>query len=714
MAIGRRDTSKYGQGLVEMFRQAEAEITQHMAGQLARGMGRSDWAESKLREVGSLRRFMETLIRRLDAPTQNAVTTAILRASQTGRRAALAEAQAFVREPGAAGPLSPRQRNTAGILADLQAGLGQNTAPGFDRTARLAAELTDKIGAAQGTVLRTTVDKYRQIIGETTAQVTLGVKTQRQAATAAWGKLMGSGLTGFQDSRGRNWSLDSYVDMATRTTLVQASVQSHLDQLAGLDIHLVQVSNSPQECYLCRPWEGKVLDTRDGQSGPHTVTVQHGIHDREVTVRVAGSVSEARSAGLFHPNCRHSLAAFIPGVSTMLTNTADPQGEKDRDKLRALERQARQDKLRLAGAIDPEERRAAQARVKASGQAIAGHVKATGLQRQRGREAVHQGFGPPPAAPPPPPPPPPRPRPPTPPAPAPAPVQPSTRPVTPGTIGTPTGPSTVITPSHAGYTNEVFRPRAIPGYTPDRHQIAAARTNLGIVSHDAPNTRRTARTSRAALEYTAELTPRSSLRLQGVWHPGPGTDEYRVARDPTALAFYTPWDTSAKPFRQGCVVMNPDVYNDANDYGRDEMEWMVRQRQLGRQTQKVPPPPGVQAQVRTAIHEYGHHILERARGGDPWASWSADDIETAFEGWTRELGIAGPRAIGNRVHFDEVTAWIKANQSAIALRVSGYGTTNMHEFTAESFAYYAMWGDACPPYVVQYVETMIKLAEGLS
>ena len=87
----------------------------------------------------------------------------------------------------------------------------------------------------------------------------------------------------------------------------------------------------------CRPFEGKVLSISGGTTGR--------LSDGTV---VEASLAEARRAGLHHPNCRHSLSAFLPGVTEAPTRTADPDGDKLRQRQRAYERRIREWKRRVA------------------------------------------------------------------------------------------------------------------------------------------------------------------------------------------------------------------------------------------------------------------------------------------------------------------------------------------------------------------------------
>jgi hypothetical protein len=213
--------------------------------------------------------------------------------------------------------------------------------------------------------------------------------TRLQQAQRAWSQLLDKGITGYTDISGRRWSLESYVEMATRSRLADTAVNAHLDRLATAGLDLVIVSDAPGECKLCRPLEAKILSR--GIGGARTVQMEHATtDDRMVSVRVWGSVGEARAAGLMHPGCRHSLAAYLPGLTKVPTKTADPQGDAARQRLRALERHVRAWKLRADAALTPEAGRAASARVRAYQDLIRDHTSKTGLIRQPKRELIGQ------------------------------------------------------------------------------------------------------------------------------------------------------------------------------------------------------------------------------------------------------------------------------------------------------------------------------------
>jgi hypothetical protein len=358
--------------LTDLYGSAAERIAASMAQQLRAGINRPDWAGDKLGSINDLRNAVAQIVRGLDGATGPAVEQALTLAFARGGKAALDELAK-------AGFLTPEQLYAIRLAT-----------PGAEAVARLTFSLVSTLRGTHVQILRWALDTYREVIARTTPDILLGTKTRLRGAQTAWEQLLGQGVTGFVDKSGRRWQLASYVEMATRTATAQAAVQAHLDRLGDAGIDLVIVSNAPQECKRCRPWEGKVL-ARNGPGGERTVELPHAIHDtRTVTVDVAGSVEEAVAAGLMHPNCRHSLSAYLAGVTKSPTDTEDPEGDEARQKLRALERDVRKAKTQAAAVIDPAARPTFEAAVRAKQAEIRDHIAnaPTDLFRQPQREQI--------------------------------------------------------------------------------------------------------------------------------------------------------------------------------------------------------------------------------------------------------------------------------------------------------------------------------------
>ncbi|MFI7315151.1 phage minor capsid protein [Streptomyces hygroscopicus] len=353
--------------VADLYEAAEGVLIERIRRALAEGIDSPLWVELKLAAVGNLQAAIEEVIAVLQADANGAIRQAVAEAYDRGQQAAVVELGAV-----ATGPA-------------LAAAEALPTAPAVDRLARAAIADT---GPVYLRILRTTMDAYRQVITRAAAAPLLGAQTRRQAAQVALDQFANRGITGFIDRSGRAWDMRSYVEMAMRSVVGRAAVQAHSDRLGAAGVDLVIVSQAPEECPLCRPWERKVL-ARVGAPGARTVRVQHGTVDgRMMAVRLAGSLPEARAAGLMHPNCRHSVSAYLPGVSRVPEAQPSRGTYEQSQQQRYLERQVRKWKRRTAAAVDEQAARAARARVAEYQRRIRELTAEMGLPRKSHREQV--------------------------------------------------------------------------------------------------------------------------------------------------------------------------------------------------------------------------------------------------------------------------------------------------------------------------------------
>ncbi|MFD7236450.1 phage minor capsid protein [Streptomyces syringium] len=357
-----------------LYQETEYALIDRTRRELAADMQAPNWVEQKLAAVRDLVTGARRILDRLDERAVPGIRQSVADAYTLGQRAAVDEVGAL----------------TVGSDAYVREHL-----PNAAALDRLALAVVDDTRAAHLGILRQTIDMFRAVIATVSGRTLAGVEDRRATAQAAFDRLVNRGITGFVDKGGRSWQLSSYVEMAVRSAVGRAAVQGHTDSLRAAGLDLVMVSDAPQECRLCRPWEGKVLSL-DDVVGAGPVEVEHATVDGQmVTVQVAATLDEARAVGFMHPNCRHSLSAYLPGVTVLPTDTEDPVGDENRQRLRHLERQVRKWKRREAAGLDEGARKAARAKVRAWQSAIRDHVDATGLIRQRHREQLMQVTPPP-------------------------------------------------------------------------------------------------------------------------------------------------------------------------------------------------------------------------------------------------------------------------------------------------------------------------------
>ena len=325
--------------VADLYGQAVDVLLRKVAARLARGIDEPGWAENKLLEVMDLRHDAQMVVDDLMAGTEQAVDDA--------------------------------------VRAGWKAGAGQ-VATNESVVGALVSETVSSVTQIRGGILRATLDIFRTVVAESTGPTVAGATTRRQAAQASLDRFANRGIGGFVDKAGRRWSIDTYAEMATRTAVGRAQVAGGLQRITDEGGDLVIVSDAPQECKVCRRWEGKVLSV----SGSTPTGTRLG------GFTVAGTVAQAQAAGLHHPNCRHRLGKFVPGLTQRMTDTADPEGDRLRQEQRRLERGVRQWKARAAAALDDDARRKAEGQVRAWQGRLRTHVADNDLKRLPYRERL--------------------------------------------------------------------------------------------------------------------------------------------------------------------------------------------------------------------------------------------------------------------------------------------------------------------------------------
>jgi hypothetical protein len=358
-SVSPADFEAYAREVWAIYAEAEAIMLERVKRRLARGIEAPGWAEAKLAEITQLKREIEEVLRQLEAGNVDAAK-AVLEAYKGG-------AQAVFDLDGGGGPTV---EVTVKPPKELPVSVNRATVD------TLVQQMTTKLGATHLLVLRSTLDAYREAVGQgTAAGLAAGTRNRVQVTQDVLNRFADRGITGFIDKAGRNWDLASYAEMAVRSALAQASVQGHIETLIAQGFDRAVVSDSPEECELCRPWEGKLLALTPEAAAKYNLP----------------TVQDAIAAGLFHPNCTHRLGGYVEGVTEVGGATANPQGYEERQKQRYIERQIRKWKRRQAVALTPQEERAAKAKVKQWQAGMRQFIDDTGRLRRSDREQLRTG-----------------------------------------------------------------------------------------------------------------------------------------------------------------------------------------------------------------------------------------------------------------------------------------------------------------------------------
>lgn len=374
------DPSDYANSLAQTVSDLVAQIEMRLIWEIARDVNRGLGGGTRY-EVDMAARYgalYARLQKQLGKPWQNVLTTvqaALDKAAEAGQGMA--------------------ERDLAGRLANHPETLGVPVT-NVRALEVIASDLHRVLADLPALALRNAFDSYQQIISTPAALNATGVLTRRKATQDALNGFAARGIDGFTDKAGRTWHIDTYAEMATRTGAAHALRTAYEGELIARGEDLVIVTGNTYTCRLCSPWQDKVLSLT-GLYPRGTYRLPSAVGDGYVTVHVAGTLEEARAAGLHHPNCTHSEGLYLPGATVIEPGTMGIRDAETYDasqKQRALEREIRKHKRLLVAAITGEAESKARAAIRGYQaqirELLAEHPK---LQRKRYREAVPKPSG---------------------------------------------------------------------------------------------------------------------------------------------------------------------------------------------------------------------------------------------------------------------------------------------------------------------------------
>lgn len=374
------DPSDYANSLAQTVSDLVAQIEMRLIWEIARDVNRGLGGGSRY-EADMTARYgalYARLQKQLGKPWQNVLTTvqaALDKAAEAGQGVA--------------------ERDLAGRLANHPETLGVPVT-NVRALEVIASDLHRVLADLPALALRNAFDSYQQIISTPAAHNATGVLTRRKATQDALNGFAARGIDGFTDKAGRTWHIDTYAEMATRTGAAHALRTAYEGELIARGEDLVLVTGNTYTCRLCAPWQDKVLSLT-GLYPAGTHRLPSAVGDGYVTVHVAGTLEEARAAGLHHPNCTHSEGLYLPGATVIEPGTMGVRDAETYDasqKQRALEREIRKQKRLLVAAITGEAESKARAAIRGYQvqirELLAEHPK---LQRKSYRESVPKPSG---------------------------------------------------------------------------------------------------------------------------------------------------------------------------------------------------------------------------------------------------------------------------------------------------------------------------------
>ena len=347
------------QQILAVYDQAEIRLLEIIRRSVESGREPSQWAKRKRKELADAQRMFGEIIGKVGAVGAE-------RGAELIEEAYSAGAQAFLDEARALGIDVPGSMATTRI----------------DRLMKLQDELRGKVETVGHAILRDSMDKYREIVGQSLQVGLLHVENHEQLMQRTLNRFADEGIFGFIDRAGRKWGMGEYTEMATRTGMMHAALEGYAVQAAQYGVDLIIITDHSDECPLCRPWENRVLSLTGAERDNPECT---------------GTLAEAQRAGLFHPNCLHSYNAYVPGLSSKTggdrqSTARNAEGYNARQTQRGYERQLRRMRRRMVVAMSDESKRKAQARISELEGAIEEIIDKYNTKRRRAREYPYKAV----------------------------------------------------------------------------------------------------------------------------------------------------------------------------------------------------------------------------------------------------------------------------------------------------------------------------------
>lgn len=211
---------------------------------------------------------------------------------------------------------------------------------------------------AETAALRTMDDVYRQTVNKAQLAMSTGMPLQK-AIDMSVKDFLDKGINCIVYRDGRRVNIADYIRMALRTTSTRAKLQGESAKYSARGYDTVQVSKYSMCSDTCLPWQGKAY-----------INDVFVMWDGTVEERENGELwgksnycgkwfpllSTAIHGGLFHPNCRHTIALYIDGDAPpkSIDNSEIEKSYKLEQKQRRLENEIRRAKRKAEGFSDPD------------------------------------------------------------------------------------------------------------------------------------------------------------------------------------------------------------------------------------------------------------------------------------------------------------------------------------------------------------------------
>ena len=221
------------------------------------------------------------------------------------------------------------------------------------RLENLMKDMHEAEQTAQNAALRMMDDVYRRTISQAATAMATGATTLPQAIDMAVKDFLRAGINCIEYSNGTRVNIADYAQMALRTAATRSLLQGEAKRRAELGVDTVLVSQYGACSNTCLPWQGRVYI--DDVWGEFEGETKNG-RGLSADGNWYPLLSVAVKAGLFHPNCRHTVSTWFEGISK-LPDPMDTADIKENSALeqqqRAMEKKIREYKRMAEGFQDP-------------------------------------------------------------------------------------------------------------------------------------------------------------------------------------------------------------------------------------------------------------------------------------------------------------------------------------------------------------------------
>ncbi len=243
------------------------------------------------------------------------------------------------------------------------------------------ASVKSDMERAEYALMRMADDQYRKAIFNAGVAYNTGAVTLPQAVDQATNDFLSRGLNCIEYRNGRRVNIDTYAEMAVRTSVTRSYLQGESAKRDEWGVNTVIVNRRGVACPKCLQYVGRVFyDDVYGHVKP-----QDGKYPL---------LSSAIAGGLYHPNCKDIHTTYFEGINSPpepLTKAEEQKAAEVYDleqRQRYNERQIRKYKRLSEWTNDPQEKQKYSARLSGWQKLNADFVEEHGdvLKRRRERE----------------------------------------------------------------------------------------------------------------------------------------------------------------------------------------------------------------------------------------------------------------------------------------------------------------------------------------